>query len=257
MSRFSPLVVAAFLLAVNLSGAAQDASEPLHAPDGGTLEMTTSIFIPPVKDAPFQAVVTLEWTRHLANGTTTVMKNHRLVVRDSQGSIYRERRTLVPEGSSREQPRVRRIEISIAAEHVKYFCDPALSRCEGRNYNVQVSDPEVPATNSRIPNPNLTHTDLGSQIIEGLNAVGTRENLIIPTGTVGNTAPLENTKEFWYSPQLGLNLRVLRLDPLHGDQSFAVTEIKLSEPDPELFVLPSNCNVVDLRHKDAPERNPE
>jgi hypothetical protein len=256
MSRFSPLFVAAFLLAANWSLAAQDTSEPLHAPDGGTQEMTASIFIPPVKNAPFQATVTLRWTRHLANGATTVMKNYRLVVRNSQGSIYQERRTLVPEGGSQE-PQVRRIEISIPAEQVKYFCDPALSRCEARNYDVRVADPEVSVTNDRIPNPNLSHTDLGSQIIEGLNAVGTRENLIIPTGTVGNTAPLENTKEFWYSPQLGLNLRVRRLDPLYGDQSFAVTEIKLSEPDPQLFVLPSNCNVMDLRHNDAAERNPD
>jgi hypothetical protein len=58
---------------------------------------------------------------------------------------------------------------------------------------------------------------------------------------------MENTREYWYSPQLQLNLRVLRITSLQGDQSLAVTDLKLSEPDPQLFVIPPTCKIVDLR----------
>jgi hypothetical protein len=67
---------------------AQSPEDVYHAPDGNTREMITSIFISPVTNAPFQATVTAEWTKHLPDGNSTVVKNHRLVVRDSQGRIY-------------------------------------------------------------------------------------------------------------------------------------------------------------------------
>lgn len=245
MASLSSVALAACFAAASLLAPAQN-TEDVHAPDGGTQEMTSSISIPPVTNAPFQATVTLEWTKHLADGSIIVIKNHRLVVRDSQGSIYQERRTLVPEGSSQE-PRVRSIEISSPVTHTKYFCDPGLTRCELRNYEVRVADPAVLAGANAKGSGNLSQTNLGTKIIEGLDAVGTRETITIQPGVIGNSASVENTKEFWYSAQLGLNLRVLRLDPLHGDQSLAVTNIKLSEPDPQLFVLPPTSKIVDLR----------
>lgn len=229
--------------------------------------MIDSITIPAVTHAPFQGTVTLKWTRHLADGSTLIVGNHRLVIRDSQGDIYQERRTMVPDGSTQE-PQVRWIEISNPAKHTKYFCNAALTQCTVRNYYA-VAHP-VPATNAPdnraankqgtagvlspanpASNPNLVHTDLGTRSIEGLDAVGTRESITIPPGAMGNSAPLERSKEFWYSPQLGLNLRVLRVDPLHGEQSFQVTDLMLQEPDPQRFVLPPNCKVIDLRRNSA------
>ena len=242
MSRFCFLAVAAFVLAASLLAVAQ--SPVAHAPDGGTQVVFSSISIPPAKNAPFQATVTLEVTRHLADGGTVTIQNHRMVVRDSQGNIYQERRTLVPPG---QEPRVRSIEISSPVTHTKYFCDPKLTQCELRTYNEEAEDATVPAVLSGDENPNFKRLDLGTKTIEGVDAVGTRETLTIPAGARGNSAPMENTREYWYSPQLQLNLRVLRLTPLEGDQSLAVTNLQLTEPDPQLFVIPPNCKIVDKR----------
>jgi hypothetical protein len=68
---------------------------------------------------------------------------------------------------------------------------------------------------------------------------------------MGNSAPIDFTKEFWYSPKLGINLEVSRLDPLHGDQIFKVTSVTLGEPDSRLFVLPASCQVTDRRESVA------
>jgi hypothetical protein len=111
MSKFSLLAGAMAVIAV--SGFAFAQSSGNHAPDGGTRVTISSIFIPAAKNAPFQATVTLEVTRHLADGSTVVIQNHRLVMRDSQGDIFQERRTLVPQGV---EPQVRSIEISKPSE---------------------------------------------------------------------------------------------------------------------------------------------
>jgi len=277
MSRRSILAVAACFFSTGLLVQAQTPDNPVHAPDGGTQEMVDSISIPPLTNAPFQATVALEWTRHLADGSTLVVKNHRLVVRDSQGNIYQERRTLVPDGSDKE-PQVRWVEISNPVKHTKYFCNAELTECTLRNYfperllravtpqtitadapsNANISNtaqqhrrqPKAIAANS-----NIIHSDLGTRSIEGLDAVGTKDTRIIPPGTQGNSASLEISKEFWFSPQLGLNLRVLRVDPLHGDQSFKVMDITLSEPDPQRFELPPTCKIRDMRHAAASQAN--
>ncbi len=82
MRRLPSLLVATCFLASSLAWA-QSPEDVLHAPDGNSREMITSIFISPLANAPFQATVTAEWTKHLPDGTTTTVKNHRLVVRDS------------------------------------------------------------------------------------------------------------------------------------------------------------------------------
>lgn len=264
MSRISSLALAACFLSASLLAHAQNTdNNTLHAPDGGAMEMIDSITIPAVTNAPFQGTVTLKWTRHLADGSTLIVGNHRLVIRNSHGDIYQERRTVVPDGST-EEPQIRWIEISDPARHTKYFCNPALTQCTLRGYypppTVQRAQP-APAAKTAYKqsaagiasptdsgtNPKLVRTDLGTRSIEGLDAVGTRESVTIPPGAMGNSAPLERSKEFWYSPQLGLNLRVLRVDPLHGEQSFQVTDLTLQEPDPHRFVLPPNCKIIDLR----------
>lgn len=250
MRRLYLLLVAACFVLVSFLTWAQSPEEVFHTPDGNSREMISSIFIPPLPNAPFQATVTAEWTKHLPDGTTTTVRNHRLVVRDSQGRIYQERRTLVPEGSSR-QSQVFRIEISSPVTHTKYFCDPSLQECELRSYDMPVTEPVVPAGEMAKGTRYLSRASLGTKTIEGLDAIGTRETITIQTGVIGNSAPIDSTKEFWYSPKLGLNLQVLRLDPLHGDQLFNVTDLQLSEPDSRLFVLPAGCKVVDLREKSA------
>jgi hypothetical protein len=248
MRSLSPLLIAASLVVASLLARAQSTEDVFHAPDGNSKEMISSIFIPPLANAPFQATVTAQWTKHLPDGTTTTVKNHRLVVRDSQGRIYQERRTLVPEGRSQESL-IFRIEISSPVTHTKYFCDPGLTQCELRSYNVPITELVVPVGEIANGTRYLSRASLGSKTIEGLDAIGTRETITTQTGVIGNSAPVDSTKEFWYSPKLGLNLQVLRLDPLHGDQLFSVTDLRLSEPDARLFVLPPGCKVVDLREQ--------
>jgi hypothetical protein len=106
--------------------------------------------------------------------------------------------------------------------------------------------PPSPGTARKEPgSPGLE--DLGKQSIGGLEAVGARETTVIPTGVIGNNSPLLTKREFWYSPQLGVNLISRRQDPRFGSQNFEVTDIALGEPDAKLFSIPSGSKILDLR----------
>jgi hypothetical protein len=225
---------------------AQDSQTALHAADGNARMMITSIVIPPKPGAPFSATVHADWKRELADGTTLDTQNRRLVVRDSAGRIYQERRMLQPNGDSRETL-LTRIEISDPARHIKYFCNTQSRICELRDYYMSVSPPTAKVGIDAEDNPNFTQENLGKDVIGGLEVIGTRETFTAKPGAGGTGNPIQFTKEFWYSPQLDLNLTVKRIDPLNGTQSFSVTDINLSEPDVNLFKLPAGYKVVDAR----------
>ncbi len=223
---------------------AQSPESVYHAPDGGSRETFNSIYLTPLAGAPFQATITAEWTKHLANGSTATVVNHRLVARDGKGRIYQERRTLVPQGST-HPPQVGRIEISDPQKHTEYLCNPQLTECELRSYHAVITEPVLPEGAIGNTGRSLSRTTLGSKTIEGVEVNGTRETITGEVDDAGN--PVENTKEFWYSPTLALNLEVTRLDSQRGDQILRVTDLKLAEPDPSQFQLPPNCKVIDQR----------
>lgn len=245
MRRSSGFLLAGVVCFIGLFTEAQNNNEVLHARDFNAREMISSIFISPLPNASFQAIVTAEWTKYLPDGTSITRRNRRLVVRDGRGRIYQERRMLEP-GTVLHPTPLMRIEISDPVAHTKYFCEPDLSQCELRTYDVPADEPVAPVGQA-ADNNYLSRASLGTKTIEGLESIGTRETITQPTGAIGNSQPLEYTKEFWYSPKLGLNLRVTRLDPLRGDQFFSVVDLKLSEPDPRLFTLPASTKIVDLR----------
>ena len=220
--------------------------EGTHAPDGGVIERFNSILLPPVAHAPFTSTVTAEWTKLLEDGSTLTVQNHRLVIRDGAGRIYQERRRLVPQGSQTE-PELQRIEISDPATHKKYFCRPETHICEVADYN----GPELAATQTIGSQDDsfgsLTREDLGKSLVNGVEAVGTRETRTLNPGAIGNDHTIAIVKEIWYSAQLGINVSVKRVDPRHGTQTINATEISQVEPDAKWFQVPGGYTVVDHR----------
>ena len=225
---------------------AQEAEVAGHAPDPDSFEIINNITIPPVQHAPFSSVVTAEWTKTLEDGSTVTRQNHRVVVRDGSGRIYQERRTLVPKNGQAE-PQLVRIEISDPAQHIKYFCQAENHVCMLREYTGPPADVLEPVGSTGEGKMVLTREELGKDNVSGVDVTGTRETRVIGAGVIGNDQPISITKEFWYSPRLGLNMLVKRSDPRVGIQTFMVTEVSLSEPDPKYFQLPAQFKVVDMR----------
>lgn len=86
--------------------------------------------------------------------------------------------------------------------------------------------------------------DLGTRDIEGLTATGTRTVTTIPAGAIGNERPIEITYERWYSKELELVVYSKHSDPRFGEQTYRLTNIVRSEPDPSLFTVPQGYRVL-------------
>jgi hypothetical protein len=236
--------LAAFSIPPLLARAQQNG---VHAPSGGTSIRVESISIPPISNAPFTATVSTTWVRVLDDGSTVTLENHRTVARDNSGRVFQERRYLLPEGDSR-QNLIHRLEFADPSAHTVYYCEPVDRTCEILNYFPRTSPaPLIPAGPLDGGNRFLTRTELGNDTVSGVQAVGTRETTTIDAGAIGNDRAISIVKEFWFSPQLGINVVEKRQDPRVGTQIFTVGDISLGEPDARLFEMPSGYRIVDTR----------
>ncbi len=58
---------------------------------------------------------------------------------------------------------------------------------------------------------------LGRQVIEGVEAEGTRTTITIPAGQIGNDLPINIVSEQWYSPEPQLLVMTKHGDPRTGE----------------------------------------
>lgn len=84
---------------------------------------------------------------------------------------------------------------------------------------------------------------LGTQMIEGVMAEGTRVTFTIPAGKIGNAAPIVTVNERWYSPELQAVVMSKNSDPRSGETTYRLININRSEPDPSLFQVPSDYTI--------------
>ena len=237
--------------ALSIPSARAQNSDQVRRGEGGTRQTLVSISIPPLLNAPFTATVNTVWIIRRGDGTSDTVKNHRTIARDSAGRIFQERRQLTPDGD-KQQTAITQLEFSDPTSHGKYFCNPDGRVCELYNYSILASTVDATTGASTSGANDLKSEDLGHEIIEGLDTIGTRETTMIAPGTIGNDRALAAVREFWHSTQLGINLVLTRTDPLSGNSDIRVTDIRLGEPDPHLFDLPSDFTVVDARKSAAP-----
>ncbi len=85
--------------------------------------------------------------------------------------------------------------------------------------------------------------NLGKQVIEGVEVVGTRSTYTIPAGEIGNVLPIEIVEETWYSPELQLMVLTKSQDPRSGETTYRLTNLKRSEPDRALFEVSADYTV--------------
>jgi hypothetical protein len=249
--------VRTFLLAVGALScgtfvAAQEQNVPavVRANDGGVTGPMQSIFVPPKAGAPFSLTLATEWIRTMSNGGTFTLANERKIARDASGRIYQERWILVPKGGSLKS-HMNVFQILDPEMHTWYNCDTASKVCELLKYRYTTEDTYQPAVGTTGPLPDgkgsRLHEDLGAGSVEGVETHGYRETLTLNPGVMGNDKPLVTTREFWWSPELALNLMSVVDSPEAGKQVFTVKSLTTSPPEPGLFVVPDEYKIVDRR----------
>src|SRR6185295_6699387 len=85
---------------------------------------------------------------------------------------------------------------------------------------------------------------LGKQLIEGVEAEGTRNTMTIPAGEIGNERAIEIVNERWYSAELQIVVMSRHSDPRFGETTYRLTNINRSEPEKSLFEVPAEFKMV-------------
>ena len=233
----------------------------VNTEDGGVSETLQSIVVPPKAGAPFTLTLETEWAKALADGGTVTFVNKRRIARDAAGRIYQERWALVPKNDSRVESMMTVIQIADPNAHTLYNCFLVVktNTCELITYTGSTSKSYKPASPATGPlsgdQGSAVHEDLGKQFIAGIETEGAHDVTTYNPGVFGNDRKVTIEQEFWYSSQLGINLLSIRTDPRIGKQTFTVTSLVQSEPDPTLFELPAGFKVVDHRQTAPPEPN--
>lgn len=207
---------------------------------GSVGAIAQDIFVTPVANAPFRAVINMERTIINNDGSVIQLKNVRNIARDSQGRIHNESRQPVP-ASSTKTPQLRQIHLYDPQTRISTDIDPG----KQVYWTVVLNHPpatEPPSLRFAAPdgqapaNEFAREEDLGTREIEGISAHGIRQTQTIPTDTGGKDIVV--TDEYWYSADLRINLVIKHNDPRSGSKTMTVNEITRTEPDPAFFQVP-------------------
>jgi len=187
-----------------------------------------------VKDAPFTAESVSESTQVLADGSKISRKMTAKIARDSQGRTRREQElnVLGPFNVAGDPP------------HLIFIDDPVA----GAHFVLNVGDKEArkfPYSPDNRPEPefqgppnNEDVESLGTRVIEGLEARGTRSTFVIPEGRIGNDRPLNIVSELWESTELKIPVLSRHSDPRTGITEYRLFNIGRGEPPAGLFEIP-------------------
>jgi hypothetical protein len=209
-----------------------------------------------VKGAPFSATASTETTQTLQDGTTIHRTTTSNLYRDSQG---RSRNEVTLSGfgplqASGKTHTMITIADPVAATH--YVLDPeakvahqmALRGHGGKGGpGSESSQAFQQRMESRLQQDEASGAvkkeTLGTQLINGISAEGTRVTRTIPAGQIGNSKAIQIVFERWYSPDLQVVVKSTRTDPRFGTTTYTLANIQRSEPSASLFTVPADYTV--------------
>ena len=227
--RFSPTAVSGLVLLLFATGAPHASAQ-------------VDVFVTPIPNAPFSAVVRVERSFVQPDGSVANLKSMRDIGRDSRGRIHNEARAMVPV-SSTATPRVTSIHLYDPQTRISTGLDPKKRTFWTRtlNHPPATVPPSVrygsPSDNGLPQNEFTKAEDLGVSDMQGLPVHGVREVQTIP-GETGENKEIVITDEYWYSEDLRINMMIRHNDPRKGTVTMTVTQVTRTEPDPALFEIP-------------------
>lgn len=228
-----------------------------------------------VKGAPYSAEAITEKIQTLGDGNRIVQKSNSRIFRDGEGRIRREQEfgTIGPWAAAGEAQRSVFINDPVAKVHyilepegqiarkmkTPKFKDRVLlpPKIESRKGEVAdeifVEAAPAPAPGMRFKHVYKFHSNeadtkkesLGTQMMEGVRAEGTRSITTIPAGQMGNERAIEIVSEKWYSPELQVQIMTRHSDPRFGETTYKLVNVNRNEPDAALFQVPAGYKVVE------------
>ena len=258
---FKPLIVSGLCV---VSAIAQTSTTKLMVEQSGQMGITAllagaSATIP---GAPYSAQAVTQRVQTLSDGNRITQTTTNAVARDSKGRVYREQSLPSSPNAGAEAPHMIVIYDPVASQH--FTLDPNTKtayktaaseqkRIDEAAFTVALpirpmsgakGEFQIVTDKAKLDEATAaTTTDLGSQIIEGVHAKGTRITRTIPAGAIGNDLPIVITTETWYCPDLKVLLMSKSVDPRMGESTYKLTNLVRAEPSAALFQIPADYTV--------------
>ena len=223
--------------------------------NGQTVEFVTGMIRGPVvKNAPYAAEAVTETTQKLFDGNQIVRKSSTKQYRDSEGRERREESM----GPIFITDPVAKVQFTLRPESKTVLQQPFSGQVATFTFDnfvrTTTSSPATPGGRSMNPNVDIItfgptesgevkREDLGTRVVEGVQAQGSRTTRTIPAGQIGNARVIEIVDERWYSPDLQLTVMTRHTDPREGETEFRLTNIQRIEQVRSLFEVPSDYQV--------------
>ena len=237
--------LSALLAAALLPGSPVAAQAPGDLSPNGSALHANVIEISLVAENPFSAHYSIQLSRISDEGSVETMSADTNVARDRDGRVYRERHRLTPAGTD-EPSGPTSIFILDPVAHTATTCEVAARRCTVTGYHGPQLLRPPPDGSLDAGVHFVSSQNLGDDIIEGLRATGAQQ-AVTSRGGWPECQPEVSMREIWYSPDLGVNLSVIRKGPKNVMEVIRVVDLSRTDPDPALFQMPANFTVED-RH---------
>jgi hypothetical protein len=204
-----------------------------------------------VAGAPYTAQASRTFTQTLADGTHIQRSNNATMSRDSQGRTRTEE-TMTNMGrlsASSGTPRTT-VFIHDPVAGMSYVLDSNAHTARQTKIAAQGQHPHGVRPEAAGGGPhgrggaNVTTEELGTQVIQGVNATGKRVTRTLVAGAEGNDRSIQIVTETWMSPDLHVVVMSKTSDPRFGESSYQLTNITRAEPDPATFAVPAGYSVV-------------
>jgi hypothetical protein len=202
-----------------------------------------------VKGAPYSATVIIETVQTLSDGTKITHKRTETIYRDGEGRTRREFNfdRVGPFSVEGEPSHMVFIDDVVAGGRVALDLNRRTARKLPR-----FGGPPPPFRPPTSPVATEDKTEsLGKQMIEGIEAEGTRITVTIPAGKIGNDRPIDIISERWDSTELQVVVLSKHQDPRIGETTYRLTNINRSEPARSIFEIPPDYTV-----EEGPPRRP-
>lgn len=238
-----------------------------------------------VQDSPLTAEITVRSVQTLADGNRIVNEDRTRLIRDSAGRVRREHdiadnsaAAMVsitdPESKTSFMLDVEKKEVIRLPEfgHEVFFQEMEgvvpgeMSDPDGNLVFIDQGVIEIEQEGFFMPPPvpmamglpihsgtfvmpfdgDTDEKSLGEDVISGHRVQGTLHTTTFAAGSFGNERPIVVTRETWYAPELKMMLKTVESDPRAGTLSYSVKILSTNEPDPALFTLPQDYQLIDL-----------
>ena len=201
-----------------------------------------------ITGAPLSGDFVISHDTTLADGNRIHNESTSKVYRDAQGRVRREVGVdLATPATGNVKRSMVVITDPVAGKRYMLNPDNKTARempMRGPKHQGEAREEHMKAMGGPDESGSVTKEQLGTKVVNGMQAEGVRVTRTIPAGAIGNDKPIQVVTERWYSTDLQIGVMTVHTDPMMGTVTTKLVNVARGAPDASLFQVPSEYKVT-------------